>query len=236
MIFDSIILFVQQTNLSEQAATIAEQVAKEESYFNIVIKGGWILVPLFLMSLISIYVMIERWIEVSRAGKKGNNWLAHTSELIHDRKIDKALYFCMESPSPSAKITAAGLKEIDDDIENIQESMQVESRQQVALLENQMNYLGIISSVAPMLGFLGTIFGVIKIFYNISVTNNLDISTISDGLYQKMICSGVGLFVGIIAYSAYYLLNGKIDKVIAQMDRDSNDVLRVIRQYKSEKQ
>ncbi len=236
MLFNTIISLVQQTGLPEQAVAAAEQVAKEESYFSIVIKGGWILLPLFLMSLIAIYVMIERWVEVSRAGKKGSGWLAHTSEFIREGKIDKALFFCMESSSPSAKIAAAGLKEIDDTAENIQESMQVESRQQIASLENQMNYLGIISSVAPMLGFLGTIFGVIKIFYNISVTNNLDISTISDGLYQKMICSGVGLFVGIIAYSAYYLLNGKIDKVIAQMDKDSNDVMRVIRQYKSEKQ
>ncbi len=234
MFLNNIILFIQQSNLPEQAVTVAEQVTKEESYFNIVAKGGWILIPLFLMSLISIYVMIERWAIVNRAAKKDNGWLQHAAEFISEGKIDKALYFCMESSSPSAKIAAAGLREINDDVENIQESMQVESRQQISLLENQMNYLGIISSVAPMLGFLGTIFGVIKIFYNISVTNNLDISTISDGLYQKMICSGVGLFVGIIAYSAYYLLNGKIDKVIAQMDRDSNDILRVIRHYKSE--
>ncbi len=232
MFFNDIILFIQQSNLSEQAVTVAEQITKEENYFSIVLKGGWILLPLFLMSIISIYVMIERWVEINRARNKNSGWLSHASEFIREGKIDKALYFCMETSNSSAKIAAAGLKEIDDDIENIQESMQVESRQQVASLENQMNYLGIISSVAPMLGFLGTIFGVIKIFYNISVSNNLDISTISDGLYQKMICSGVGLFVGIIAYSAYYLLNGKIDKVVAQMDKDSNEMLRVIRQYK----
>jgi len=83
-----------------------------------------------------------------------------------------------------------------------------------------------------MLGFLGTIFGVIKIFYNISVTNDLNIANISDGLYQKMICSGAGLFVGIIAYSGYYILNGRIDKIVVKIDKSSNDLLKEIRLYK----
>ena len=230
---NSCFIILQQVGLPEQVNTV-EQVS-QVSYLSIVMKGGWIMIPLFLMSLISIYVMIERWMEISRAGKKDTNWFSRTSELIHEGKIDKALYFCMESPASSAKVIAAGLREIEDDTENIQESMEVEARQQVASLESQMNYLGIISSVAPMLGFLGTIFGVIKIFYNISVTNNLDIATISDGLYQKMICSGAGLLVGIIAYSGYYLLNGKIDRIVARIDSETNDMLRHIRYYKAQK-
>jgi len=95
-----------------------------------------------------------------------------------------------------------------------------------------LNYLGITAAIAPMMGFLGTIFGVINIFYNISVTNDLSIASISDGLYQKMICSGVGLFVGIIAYSGYYLLNGKIDNVVSRMEKDSGEALKYIRQLK----
>lgn len=110
--------------------------------------------------------------------------------------------------------------------------MQIEARQQISLMEDQMNYLGITAAIAPMLGFLGTIFGVIKIFYNISVTNDLNIASISDGLYQKMICSGAGLFVGIIAYSGFYVLNGFIDKAVLKIDKDSNEMMKAIRAYK----
>ena len=110
--------------------------------------------------------------------------------------------------------------------------MEVEARQQVNILENQMNWLGITASIAPMLGFLGTIFGVIKIFYDIARTNDLAIDTISTGLYQKMICSAAGLLVGIVAYSGYYILNGRIDKVVVNIDKDSNEVLKAIRASK----
>jgi biopolymer transport protein ExbB len=95
-----------------------------------------------------------------------------------------------------------------------------------------MNYLGITASIAPMLGFLGTIFGVIQIFYNISATGDLNIAAISDGLYQKMICSGAGLLVGIVAYSGFYILNGRIDKVVLNIDKSSNDILKAIKAAK----
>ena len=227
--------FLLQAGISEQTVSVMEYVAKEESYLNIIMKGGWILLPLFLLSLVSVYVIIERWVKVSIAGRNNHAWFTNTIELIGEGKINEAFHSCLESPSPSAKVVAEGLKLAGDDDKDIEEAMMVESRQQMTQLDHQMNYLGIISSIAPMLGFLGTIFGVIKIFYNISVTNNLDIATISDGLYQKMICSGVGLLVGIIAYSGFYLINGKIDKIVARIDKDSNEMLRAIRNYKKKK-
>ncbi len=231
MAITNLFVVLQQAAASQQAAVV-EQATQEQSYLHLAMKGGWILLPLFILSIVAIYVIAERWMAIGRAGRKDKMWFPNTSALIREGAIQKALQACEQSVNPSAKVVATGLKEINDDIENIQELMEVEVRQQVASLERQMNYLGIIASVAPMLGFLGTIFGVIKIFYNISMTNNLDISTISDGLYQKMICSGVGLFVGIIAYSGYYLLNGKIDKVVARMDKEVNDMMRAIRYYK----
>lgn len=211
---------------------VAAQAAPEESYFNLVLKGGWILLPIFLLSLLAIYVIINKWLILNRVGKKDSVWLSRVVELIHEGKNDKALKFCIERPYSSAKVIAAGLKDIDCDDSEIQESMEVEARQQVSILENQMNYLGITASIAPMLGFLGTIFGVIKIFYDIARTNDLAIDTISTGLYQKMICSGAGLLVGIVAYAGYYILNGRIDKVVANVDKESNEILKAIRAYK----
>jgi biopolymer transport protein ExbB len=201
----------------------------EESYFSLILKGGWILLPIFLLSLLAIYVIINKWLVINRLGRKDSIWLSRVVELVNEEKIDKALKFCIERPYASAKVIAAGLKEFNQSEKEIEEGMEVEARQQICILENQMNWLGITASIAPMLGFLGTIFGVIKIFYDIARTNDLAIDTISTGLYQKMICSGAGLLVGIIAYSGYYLLNGRIDKIVVNIDKESNEVLKAIR-------
>ena len=107
--------------------------------------------------------------------------------------------------------------------------MQGEATQQIARMEKHLNWLSITASVAPMLGFLGTIFGVINIFFRIAQTNEFEISTIADGLYQKMVSSAVGLFVGIVAYAGYYLLNGRIDTIVANMDKYSNDLVNMLR-------
>ncbi|MDR1884093.1 MAG: MotA/TolQ/ExbB proton channel family protein [Prevotella sp.] len=214
--------------MAEQTA----QTASEESYLNLVMKGGWILLPIFFLSLLSIYVIINKWLAINRLGKKDPVWLSRVMELIHEGKTDKALKFCVERPYASAKVIAAGLKEFENDDKEIQEAMEVEARQQINVMENQMNWLGITASIAPMLGFLGTIFGVIKIFYDIAKTNDLAIDTISTGLYQKMICSGAGLLVGIMAYAGYYALNGRIDNVTVNIDKESNEVLKAIRACK----
>lgn len=206
--------------------------SKSISYFDLVLKGGWILVPIFLLSLLAIYVIIERCLVLSKLGKHDDVWLSRVIELIAENKASKAVKFSVERPYASAKVIAAGLKEIDNGNDEIEEAMQTEARQQVYQLEKNMNYLGITASIAPMLGFLGTIFGVILIFYNISMTNDLNIANISDGLYQKMICSGAGLLVGIIAYAGYYVLNGRVDKIVVDMDKASNEVLKGIRASK----
>jgi len=215
-------------NMVDQAA----QLGAEESYLSLVMKGGWILIPIFLLSLLAIYVIINKWLMINRLGKKDSVWLSRVVELVHDGKTDKALKFCIERPYASAKVIAAGLKEFDKDDKEMQEAMEIEARQQVSVMEDQMNWLGITASIAPMLGFLGTIFGVIKIFYDIARTNDLAIDTISTGLYQKMICSGAGLLVGIVAYAGYYILNGRIDKTVVNIEKESNEVLKAIRTNK----
>ena len=217
--------------MAADSATTAV-VVSNENYFQLLMKGGWILVPLFLLFFLAIYMFIERWITISSLGKVDSIWFARVSELVVDQKIEKAKKFCSEKPSSYSKVLAAGLEVAEHDDVEVQDALQSEARQQISILERGMNYLGITASIAPMLGFLGTIFGVIKIFYNISVTNDLNIANISDGLYQKMICSGAGLFVGIIAYSGYYILNGRIDKVVVTMDKYSNNLLKDIRSYK----
>ncbi len=206
----------------------------EESYFSLLEKGGLILIPIALLFVLAVYIIIERSVIILRSNKKDKVWLSRVTELIEEGKIDKASLFCTSIDNSSARVIKAGLNEIEHDVEEIQETMQVESGLEINRLEVRMNYLGITSSIAPMLGFLGTIFGVIKIFYNISITNDLSIANIADGLYQKMICSGAGLFVGIIAYAGYYTLNGRIDNAVNQINKDANEIIKYVRKYKKE--
>lgn len=220
--------------LLQTATTAVEttQTVSDESYFSLILKGGWVMLPIGILSILAIYFLIERWLVIRKIGKSDYIWFSRVVELISESKLEQALRFCLEKPTVLAKVIAAALKDSGESTEDIERTMEIEGRQQIAKMENHMNYLGIIASIAPMLGFLGTIFGVIRIFYNISQTADLDIATISDGLYQKMICSGAGLLVGIIAYASYYVLNGMIDKVVARLDRDSNEAFKAIRLYK----
>lgn len=222
-------LFVLLQTATANIEEVAEPVIAQQNYLSLIMKGGWIMVPIAFLSVVAIYFIIERWLVVNKMGKSDSIWQSRIIELISENKTEQALKFCYEKPYATGKVVAAGLKEQNESPEEVENAMQIEGRMQVAKMESHMNYLGIIASIAPMLGFLGTIFGVITIFYNISQTADLDIATISDGLYQKMICSGAGLLVGIIAYSGYYVINGRIDKIVVNIDKESNEALKAMR-------
>ena len=162
-------------------------------------------------------------------GKTDSVWFARIKDLVYEYKFDSAEKFCQASTNSYSKVVEAGLGQVNNDIEAVQTAMQGEATQQIARMEKHLNWLSITASVAPMLGFLGTIFGVINIFFRIAQTNEFEIATIADGLYQKMVSSAVGLFVGIVAYAGYYLLNGRIDTIVANMDKYSNDLVNMLR-------
>jgi len=218
-----------------QAVTAAAQTMQQpvaeisDSYFTLLLKGGWILLPLFLLFALSIYVIIERMVVLKTLGKTDSVWFARIKDLVYEYKFDSAEKFCQASTNSYSKVVEAGLGQVNNDIEAVQTAMQGEATQQIARMEKHLNWLSITASVAPMLGFLGTIFGVINIFFRIAQTNEFEISTIADGLYQKMVSSAVGLFVGIVAYAGYYLLNGRIDTIVANMDKYSNDLVNMLR-------
>jgi biopolymer transport protein ExbB len=201
---------------------------KTESMFDIVLKGGWILAPIAFLLLVAIYIIIERSIELHKSSKT-KNLVDKIAPMLKEGNIDNAIAICESSDMPIGEVLSCGLKNLGNPVIDIKDSMESEARQQVDQMSRGMNYLAIISSVAPMFGFLGTIFGVIKIFYSISLTDNISIGNISGGLYEKMISSAAGLLVGIIAFSAYHIFNGKIDRIISSMERQSNQFLNLLR-------
>ena len=218
-----------QDTINQVAAAAQQPQVVSENYFQLLLKGGWILLPLALLFVLAIYVIIERIIVLNTLGKSDRVWFARIKDLVYEYKFESAANFCASNTNSYSKVIGVGLTQVNNDIEAVQNSMQSEANQQVSIMEKHMNWLGITASIAPMLGFLGTIFGVILIFFRIAQTNEFEINTIADGLYQKMICSGVGLFVGIIAYTGYNLLNGKIDRIVAGMDRYANDLINILR-------
>lgn len=206
------------------AAQVPIAVAND-NYFDIIIKGGWILIPIALLSLLSIFVIFERFVVISKASNESNELIKEVKSYISNSRSDLALILCEKTNRPVSLVVGEGIRYMDYTIEDIREAMEAKSREVLQYLEDKMNLLALVASIAPMLGFLGTIMGVIKIFYTISLTDNLSIGSISDGLYQKMICSAAGLLVGIVAFIGYHLLNSKIDKVAAKMERSGNEFI-----------
>lgn len=220
-------IFLQATVATAPAETVAA--VHSESYFSLLMKGGPILIPIFLLAGLAIFIISDKWYYFRKLGKHDSRAFGYLMKLIYGGETEKAGQFAAGQGFPSFKVVAAGLKADNRTMQDVEESMQIQSRVQIARLEKGIDYLAITASVAPMLGFLGTIFGVIRIFYDISKSGVLDISTISNGLYEKMICSGTGLLVGIIAYAGYSLLNNRIDKIVLQMDVVVNEALKAIR-------
>jgi biopolymer transport protein ExbB len=205
---------------------LAVQQVASDSYFDIISKGGPILIPIAILSLVAVFVIFDRLIVLRKSLKEDNSsFLYEVKQLVATGKSNEAIQFCEKQNTPTALVISEGLHFLNYSIEDIKEAMEVKSREALQILENRMTLLSLVASVAPMLGFLGTIMGVIKIFYTISITDNLSIGTISDGLYQKMICSAAGLLVGIVAFIGYHLLNRSIDRAASRMEKVGNEFI-----------
>jgi biopolymer transport protein ExbB len=156
-------------------------------------------------------VIIERYLYITKASKIDNRLMQDVGDKLNAGNIELARTIVERSDTAASNILKEGVLVIGRPIAEIEANMDRAADIEIGEMESRLGHLGLIAGIAPTLGFVGTISGVIKIFYSISVTENISIGNISGGLYEKMISSGAGLIVGIIAYSAYHILNGKID-------------------------
>jgi len=184
------------------------------SFLELMMKGGWLMIPLLLLSIISVYILGDRYFYIKKQKKVDDSFFENLKGLVKDGKIDTALALCASANCSESRILMKGIKNLGTPIRDIYEQMEMEGKLETYKYEGNMYFLGVIAGVAPMLGFIGTISGVIKIFYNISLADNISISLISGGLYEKLITSGVGLMIGIIAYISYHVLNSMINKLV----------------------
>jgi biopolymer transport protein ExbB len=202
--------------------------AQVTNVMDLLMKGGIIMIPIILLSLLSIYLFIERFIYIRRATRVNSNITLSVINELKNKKPEKAMSLAGTDTTSLGRILESGIEQSGRSAKDIEGFVESATNLEISMMEKDTGYLGIIAGVAPMLGFIGTISGVIKIFYNISLADNISIGIIAGGLYQKMICSGVGLIVGVIAYSCYHYLQMMIDRYTIKLQKEVNQFLKVI--------
>ncbi|MDX6190253.1 MotA/TolQ/ExbB proton channel family protein [Flavobacterium sp. FlaQc-52] len=221
-----------QTDTIANAASglVVEKIAPntEISVLGFILKGGFFLIPIALLLFYTFYVIIERYLYISKASKIDNRLMQDVGDKLNAGNIELARTIVERSNTAAGNILKEGVMVIGRPIAEIESNMDRAADIEIGEMERRLGHLGLIAGIAPTLGFIGTISGVIKIFYSISVTENISIGNISGGLYEKMISSGSGLIVGIIAYSAYHLLNGKIDDFALKIQKQILEFVNII--------
>lgn len=200
------------------------------SLLDLVMKGGIIMIPMGLLSILTIYFFFERFMTITKASKLDKNFMNSIKDFIHNGNIDAAKSLCRNTVSPAARMIEKGVGRIGKPIKEIEEAMESVGKLELNRLEKNLSVLSLIGRIAPIFGFIGTIGGVIKIFYDISLTDNISIGVISTGLYQKMITSASGLVVGLLAFVGYYILNAMLDKTINKMETASVEFIDLLQE------
>jgi biopolymer transport protein ExbB len=203
--------------------TLAAETAPQQQLrlFDLLVKGGWVMIPLAILALIGLVIFFERYFTVRKAGRNETPLIIQVKENVKAGRLDSAIAICKNSNTPIGRMLQKGLLRIGRPIKDIEGAIENIGKLEVSKLEKNINILGIIAGIAPMLGFVGTIIGVITIFHDVSVKGIIEIGTISGGLYIKMISSATGLIIGIVAYVLYNVLNIMVDRVILQMETDA---------------
>jgi len=214
------ILLQANTAIADSTATAAGETPPVPgiNVLDMLMKGGPIMIPIGMCSVIAVYIMIERYFNIKKKFKINQNFMSSIKDNVVNGNIPSAINLCRTNPTPVAKMVEKGLMRIGKPLKDIEASMENVGNLEISKAERNLGILGIIAGIAPMLGFIGTILGVIKIFHEISVTDNFSISTISGGLYQKMITSLAGLVVGVFAYSGYHLLMLMVDRLTFRIE------------------
>lgn len=204
-----------------QVTTTAAQPQEELRFGDLLVKGGWVMIPIGVLAVLALVIFFERYFTIRKAGKDESNLMSQVRDNILNGRLESAVAICKNSNSALGRMLQKGLLRIGRPIKEIEGSIENVGKIEVSKLEKNIGIIGIVAGIAPMFGFLGTIAGVIKIFYDISKTDNISMGVISGGLYVKMVTSAAGLFVGIMAYVCYHILNMMVDKVILKLETDA---------------
>lgn len=203
---------------SDQATTVLD----------LMMKGGVIMIPIVLLSLVTFYIFIERLAYLKRTAMIEKELIPLVTGDIKNGNRNNAMTRARNNQAAVGRILESGIEKLGRSQDEIEKNLESVTNLEITKMEKNTGYLGIIAGVAPMLGFIGTISGVIKIFYNISLADNISIGIIASGLYQKMICSGAGLIVGVLSYAAYHYIQIRIDRYTIRLQESLLEFLKVV--------
>lgn len=219
-------ILIQATNVAI-ASPEAEEIRL--SLWELAKEGGWIMVVLAIFSVIAVYIFSERFITINKASKRDDNFMNIIRECMIEGKLEEAKDLCRQTDTPISRMIEKGISRIGKPLNDIQTAIENVGNLEVSKLEKGVALIGMISGAAPMLGFLGTVTGMIRAFYDMSMAgNNIDIELLSAGIYEAMVTTVGGLFVGILAYIFYNIIVSKIDKVVNLLESKSIEFMDVL--------
>ena len=210
---------VALTTAIDSTAMATTEVA-EMNYWEMAKKGGpWIMIPLLILSIIAVYIFIERYVAIKKASKEDKTFMDRIKDYIIDGNLDSATKLCQQMNNPMARMVEKGISRLGKPMNDILVAIENVGNIETNKLEKGFNMLATISGGAPMLGFLGTVIGMVQAFYDMAnAGSNVDITVLSNGIYTAMVTTVAGLVVGIIAFFAYNFLVSMLDSVVQKME------------------
>lgn len=193
------------------------------------IKGGYVMIPIILLSLVAAYIFIERYYIIKRASKEDTNFMNRIKDYIHDGKVESALALCKSTDSPSARMIEKGISRLGRPLQDISTAIENVGKLEISKLERGFPTLATITGAEPMLGFLGTVIGMVQSFYAMSQAgNNIEVSLLSNGIYTALITTVAGLIVGILGYFAYNTLVVRVEKVVFNLEATLTEFMDIL--------
>lgn len=231
LVFTFTFILLSVIAIAQEAVKVpAKNTSTDISAFEFLMKGGVWLIPIGLLLFYSLVVIVEKFRYIRKMTRYNTSLLADLKDDLLATNYDAVLKVLAKDKTAFGSVVNEGVQSMDRGYVERQSNMEKAANIEIGKMEKNLGHLGLIAGIAPTLGFIGTISGVIKIFYSISITENVSIGNISGGLYEKMISSGSGLVVGIIAFAGYHLLNGMIDNYALNIQKVSLDFANLLRQ------
>ena len=206
----------------------SEPVIEKLRIIDLILAPGslWIMLPLLIMLTLAVYIFVERLLTISKSAKEERNFMNNIRDFIHSGKIESALALCKGNSTPLARMIEKGISRIGKSLSDISAAVENTGNLEVQRLEKKVSILATIAGAAPMLGFLGTVVGMVIAFHNMAANpNNLNITDLSGGIYTAMITTVGGLIVGIIAYICYNVIVARIQRVVYMLEAKSTEFL-----------
>lgn len=212
-------ILLQAQQASAEVATQAAETTAKLNVFSLAVKGGWIMIVLAIVSIVAVYIFVERYLALNKALKEDGNFMDNVKDCIHKGDLQGAKRLTDNNDSPIGRMIGKGLSRLGRPLNDINQAIENVGKLEVARLENGVSMVGTIAALGPSLGFLGTVTGMVKAFFDMSTAgNNIDIQLLSSGIYEAMVTTVGGLIVGIIANFLYSILVGKINKIVFMLE------------------